>query len=104
MTDSAHSVLSEDREGVRGVWEEPTNHDTPPADPHLPRPIGDAVCTLNACGSPAALTLDAVGEIRTTAPVQRFRPLQSHHSIINLRDDAARGRRRFWTNTQTVAH
>ncbi len=94
VTDSAHSVLGADAEGVGGVWEEPADDDPPPGHACLRRLVGDAVCAGDAGGASAAHTLHAVGQIRATAAVQRLRPLQRHHRIIDLRDDAARSRRR----------
>lgn len=99
MADGVHTVLSKDRERVGGMWEEPADHHPPPTDAHLPRSVGDAICTRNTGRPSAALALDAVSEIRATATVQRFRPLQSHHRIIDLSDDAARLSRRFCTIT-----
>lgn len=95
MTDSAHSVLGQDREGVGGVWEEPVDDDAPHGHAHLPRPVGDAVCARYAHGASAARALHAVAEIGAPAAVQRLRPLQSDHGVIDLIDDAARSRRRF---------
>lgn len=72
VTDAGHTVLSEDREHVGGVWEEPADDDPPPADAHLPRSVDDTVCTRNAEKPSAALALDAVSKITATAVVQRF--------------------------------
>lgn len=95
MTDSAHSVLGQNCEGVGGVWEEPADDDAPRGHAHLPRPVGDAVCTQNALGASAAHALHAVAEIGAPTAVQRLRPLQSDHGVIDLIDDATRSRRRF---------
>lgn len=95
--DLRHPVERLDGEGVCGVRQQAPHLHPATQQAVLCRPVADAVSAgvARPLGRPAHGALDGVAQVRSAAVVQRLVPLQTESGVVDLGDDAARGRRRF---------
>lgn len=89
-----------DSEGVCGVRQQTPHLQPATQQAVLLGPVGDAVAAGEArpLGCPAHRAPDSIAQVCSAAVVQRLVPLQTERGVIDMGDDAARGRGRSYSD------